>query len=91
MRKNIILGTDSYKLAHWQQYQPDTEVVYSYFEARKGAEFNETVFFGLQYLLKEYLEGIVGGQYENQLVTVFEDGEIKKEWNLEEIRVRAQL
>lgn len=59
MRKNIILGTDSYKLAHWQQYQPDTEVVYSYFEARKGAEFDGTVFFGLQYLLKEYLEGIV--------------------------------
>lgn len=59
MRKNLILTTDSYKLAHWQQYQPDTEVVYSYFEAREGAEFNETVFFGLQYLLKEYLAGVV--------------------------------
>lgn len=59
MRKNIITKTDSYKLTHHQQYQPDTEVVYSYFEARKGAEFDETVFFGLQYLLKEYLEGVV--------------------------------
>lgn len=59
MKKNIILTTDSYKLAHWQQYQEDTEVVYSYFEARDGAEFDETVFFGLQYLLKEYLAGMV--------------------------------
>ena len=59
MRRNIITMTDSYKLAHWQQYQPNTEVVYSYFEARKGAEFSETVFFGLQYILKEYLEGVV--------------------------------
>lgn len=59
MRKNIVTMTDSYKLAHWQQYPPGTEVVYSYFEAREGAVFPETVFFGLQYLLKEYLAGEV--------------------------------
>ena len=38
---------------------PGTTGVYSYYEAREGAEFKETVFFGLQYLMKEYLEGVV--------------------------------
>ena len=59
MRTNIILATDSYKLNHWNQYPQGTEVVYSYFEARKGAEYPETVFFGLQYIIEEYLEGEV--------------------------------
>lgn len=56
---NIILATDSYKLNHWNQYPPRTEGVYSYFESREGAKWPYTVFFGLQYLLKEYLVGEV--------------------------------
>lgn len=56
---NIILATDSYKLNHWNQYPHDTEAVYSYFESRPGAEFSYTVFFGLQAILKQYLEGVV--------------------------------
>lgn len=56
---NIILATDSYKLNHWNQYPKDTEIVYSYFESRSGARFPQTVFFGLQYLLKKYLTGVV--------------------------------
>jgi nicotinamide phosphoribosyltransferase len=56
---NLILATDSYKLNHWNQYPHDTEGVYSYFESRKGAEYDETVFFGLQAILKQYLEGSV--------------------------------
>lgn len=59
MQKNIINLTDSYKLSHFVQYPPGTENVYSYFEARVGAKYPETTFFGLQYLLKEYLEGVV--------------------------------
>jgi nicotinamide phosphoribosyltransferase len=55
---NLLLLTDSYKLTHWRQYPPGTSNVYSYFESR-GGEFPETVFFGLQYLLKRYLEGEV--------------------------------
>lgn len=55
MKKNIVTMTDSYKLGHHNMYLPGTETVVSYFEARKGAKFNETVFFGLQYLIKEYL------------------------------------
>lgn len=52
------MDTDSYKVTHWLGYPENTEAVYSYFEARSGAEYNETVFFGLQYLLKQ-IEGVV--------------------------------
>jgi len=63
MRNNIITLTDSYKVSHKNMYVKGyvkgTEKVYSYFESRNGAKYEETVFFGLQYLLKEYLEGQV--------------------------------
>lgn len=52
---NLILATDSYKINHWNQYPKNTEVVYSYFESREGAKWPYTVFFGLQYILKEFL------------------------------------
>ncbi len=51
---NLILNTDSYKASHWLQYPPGTRNVYSYIESR-GGKWPKTVFFGLQYLLKEYL------------------------------------
>lgn len=58
MKHNLLLLTDSYKITHWKQYPPKTQKVYSYFESR-GGEFPKTMFFGLQYYLKEYLEGAV--------------------------------
>ena len=51
MRKNLILCTDSYKLSHAWQYPEGTQFVSSYIEARKG---EESVFFGLQAILKEF-------------------------------------
>jgi len=57
MKFNITTLTDSYKIGHYNMYPEGTEKVYSYFESRKGAKFNKTVFFGLQYLIKEYLQG----------------------------------
>ena len=59
MKKNIVTLTDSYKMGHWPQYPKGTQKVHSYLESRMGALFNETVFIGLQYLDKEYLEGEV--------------------------------
>lgn len=58
---NFLLATDSYKITHYKQYPPDVSKIYSYFECRrkKGAQFNEVVFFGLQYLLMKYLTGRV--------------------------------
>jgi nicotinamide phosphoribosyltransferase len=52
---NRIIDTDSYKASHFLQYPPNTTLVHSYLESR-GSErsYAETVFFGLQYLLKRY-------------------------------------
>jgi nicotinamide phosphoribosyltransferase len=51
---NLILDVDSYKASHWLQYPPHTTGLYSYLESR-GGKYSETVFFGLQYILKQYL------------------------------------
>jgi nicotinamide phosphoribosyltransferase len=57
-KRNLALQTDSYKFTHWKQYPPGTESVYSYLESR-GGMFAQTLFFGLQYYLKNYLTGSV--------------------------------
>jgi nicotinamide phosphoribosyltransferase len=54
MTRNIILNVDSYKTSHFLQYPENTSAVSSYIESR-GGQFRETVFFGLQAFLKEYL------------------------------------
>jgi len=56
---NFVVLSDSYKFLHYLMYPENTQVVNSYFEAREGATFDETVFFGLQYYLKKYFEGVV--------------------------------
>ena len=55
MDKNRILDTDSYKTSHYAQYPAGTQKVFSYLESR-GSErdYESTLFFGLQYILKEY-------------------------------------
>jgi nicotinamide phosphoribosyltransferase len=57
-QENIILLADAYKYSHHKLYYPGTDLIYSYLESRGGL-FDETVFFGLQYFLKHYLEGVV--------------------------------
>lgn len=56
--ENLILDVDSYKASHYLQYPPGTTQIYSYIESR-GGRYGQTVFFGLQYLLKRYLAGAV--------------------------------
>ena len=51
---SLILNSDSYKYSQFSQYPPGTEYVYSYIESRGGV-WPETVFFGLQAFIKEYL------------------------------------
>jgi nicotinamide phosphoribosyltransferase len=58
MRGAVLLKTDSYKVTHWRQYPPGTTGVYSYLESR-GGQWPTSVFFGLQYLLREYFVGPV--------------------------------
>lgn len=49
-----------FQITHYKQYPPNISKIYSYFECRckKGSQFSEVVFFGLQYLLKKYLTGV---------------------------------
>jgi nicotinamide phosphoribosyltransferase len=56
MKENLLLLADAYKYSHYKLYVPGTSKIYSYLESRGGL-FPETVFYGLQYYLKEYLEG----------------------------------
>ncbi len=56
----LIYKTDSYKLGgHWKMSPEGTEASYAYFEARKGAKYPETLWFGLQGILKDNLLGQV--------------------------------
>lgn len=53
--QNILLNTDSYKPSHWLQYPKDAQATFFYGGSRGGA-YNKTIFFGLQYILKAYLD-----------------------------------
>ncbi len=53
-RFSYLFDTDSYKVSHYLQYPPGTRQMFSYIESR-GGDYDKTVFFGLQYYLKEYL------------------------------------
>jgi nicotinamide phosphoribosyltransferase len=96
---NIILDTDSYKASHWLQYPPKTTQVFSYIESR-GGRHEETVFYGLQYVLKKYLTRPVTMAEVNEADIFFkEHGEpfnkagwthvVEKHGGLMQLRVRA--
>jgi nicotinamide phosphoribosyltransferase len=53
---NLLLLADAYKYSHYKLYAPGTTKIYSYLESR-GGMFDQTLFYGLQYFLKEYLQG----------------------------------
>lgn len=50
---STITRTDSYKFSQWNQYPKGTTHISSYIESRGGE--NESVFFGLQAFIKDYL------------------------------------
>uniref|UniRef100_A0A8C2XAF7 Nicotinamide phosphoribosyltransferase n=1 Tax=Cyclopterus lumpus TaxID=8103 RepID=A0A8C2XAF7_CYCLU len=60
-------------ITHCNQYPPNVSNIYSYFECRrkKGSQFSEVVFFGLQYLLKKYLIGQVVTEQKIQEAKLF--------------------
>jgi len=55
LKNNLILFTDSYKHAHYQQYPPNTQKVFSYIESRGSSITDRVMVFGLQYFIKNYL------------------------------------
>ncbi len=58
MQPNLLLTTDVYKFDHAAQYPTGTNKIYSYMCARKASEEygDKTLFFGLQYYIKKYLQ-----------------------------------
>jgi nicotinamide phosphoribosyltransferase len=54
LKYNPILNSDSYKYSQFNQYPSNTTAIFSYIESRGGV-YAETVFFGLQAFIKEYL------------------------------------
>lgn len=56
-KQNIITNTDSYKFLNNSMFEGVTNI-YSYFESRNGSQYPTTKFFGLQYLLKTYLDDV---------------------------------
>lgn len=54
---NLILCSDAYKYSHHRFYGAEMTKMISYMESR-GGKFSETVFYGLQIFLTQYLEGI---------------------------------
>ena len=50
---SVIVRTDSYKFSQWLQYPEGTTNISSYIESRGGED--ESVFFGLQAFIKDYL------------------------------------
>jgi nicotinamide phosphoribosyltransferase len=55
---NLIYTLDSYKQLHAPMYVKGTTKVAAYGEARSGSEYENIVFFGLQYHLIRWLEGV---------------------------------
>ena len=72
---NICTQTDSYKGTHWKQYPKGTQFVYSYLESR-GGKFDNTVFYGLQYILKKYFVGQQVTESKIQMAKKFWDAHI---------------
>lgn len=85
-RENLILLADAYKYAHHKFYYPGTTNIYSYLESR-GGWFDETVFFGLQYFLKEYLQG----QVLNQVDLDEADGFLKQVFGRDDVFERSKF
>ena len=52
--QNRVMLSDSYKYSHPKQYPVNTVSMFDYAEARSGKVYDKTVFFGLQYILKQY-------------------------------------
>lgn len=70
MKYNMLLDTDSYKASHYLQYPPNTTKVFSYLESR-GGRYTTTVFFGLQYILMEYLSKPITEEMVTEAATFF--------------------
>lgn len=68
--RNPLLMTDVYKMGHMEQYVPNCNKVYSYLQARSDKIFNQMVFCGLQYYIKEYLSKPITHEHVNEFLKI---------------------
>lgn len=54
-QRNPLLALDVYKMGHMEQYVEGCNKVFSYLMARSDKVYERAVFYGLQYILEEYL------------------------------------
>lgn len=55
LTNNLVADTDLYKYCHWRFINQKLQKEYSYMEARHGAKYPETLFFGLDPIIQRYL------------------------------------
>ena len=67
---NPILDTDSYKASHFLQYPPSTTGLFAYLESR-GGRFPQTLFFGLQAILKSQLLQTITSEHVAEAAELF--------------------
>jgi nicotinamide phosphoribosyltransferase len=72
MSRNVLFCTDVYKMSHMLQYAPGCSKVYSYLCARSDKNFDKSVFFGLQYYLKEYLSKPITQEMVTEWIQVYQ-------------------
>lgn len=72
MNRNILLKTDSYKLNHMLMYPAGTTKIYSYLIARSDKQIPTTLFYGLQYYLKEYLTQRITHEMVDEFLQVYQ-------------------
>ena len=65
-----MLLTDVYKMGHMEQYVPGCNKVYSYLQARSNKVYDQTVFFGLRYILQKYLTQPITNDHVNEFLKV---------------------
>ena len=69
---NILLQTDVYKMGHMEQYNPDVEFIQSHLVVRNNLEYDEVVFFGLQYFILKYLSDFPTKDDVNEFILFYE-------------------
>lgn len=69
MNRNFLLCTDVYKVGHMSQYPQGTTKIYSYLVARSDKKLPTSVFFGLQYYIKEFLSTKVTKEMVDEFLT----------------------
>lgn len=68
---NPVMQVDSYKASHFLQYPENFTHMFDYVESR-GGRYGSTVFFGLQYFLKQYLCTQVTREHVEEAKSFFE-------------------